>query len=544
MFRKNGRLVRFAIFFILAIYIALIYINYDTNKHTIENLSQNNQINMVKLYKQRLDEWLGLKIKIIASTAKILKELDPQSDYEPIRKNMQNAANIGEFLSVSLGYEDDMYIISSDEFVPKDYRATQREWYIKAVQNDSVIVTKPYDDAFIDMRLLAVASAFKSTKTGVQAVLSGDIKFNEIHTEIANINESLQGFAFLMTKEGEIIVAPNASSDKICKECTPAVDAITKNDSAQNLLRYKANGKNFILFYEPLQNSEWIFAMTLDENEILSPLRRNFMQNIVLAVILALLGVAAFYFLNILRERVKTNEQIMLSHSKIAAMGEMLVAATHQLKQPVSAMLIILGALKMKLQDRDSKLNFAQKFDEMSEIIKFMQKTLESFKNFYSSDNVKISVNLVDVLDEVLAIMTPITQINNIDLTLSYEKGDYETTLYPNYLKQIVINLISNSKDAICEKRGTGGGYIKITLLNEGENFEIIVEDDGVGIRDDFLDRLFREMQTTKGEKGSGNGLYICKLLAQNKLNGHIELVRAKEPTAFKLSFKKGGSDE
>lgn len=50
---------------------------------------------------------------------------------------------------------------------------------------------------------------------------------------------------------------------------------------------------------------------------------------------------------------------------------------------------------------------------------------------------------------------------------------------------------------------------------------------------------LFCEMQTTKGENGTGNGLYLCRLLAENKLNGTIEVASFSHPTIFELALKK-----
>ena len=64
------------------------------------------------------------------------------------------------------------------------------------------------------------------------------------------------------------------------------------------------------------------------------------------------------------------------------------------------------------------------------------------------------------------------------------------------------------------------------------------MEDNGAGVARKFIPRLFREMQTTKGEKGTGNGLYICKILAQNRLGGEISLVNAADPTVFEVKFK------
>lgn len=232
----------------------------------------------------------------------------------------------------------------------------------------------------------------------------------------------------------------------------------------------------------------------------------------------------------------------MLQHSKIASMGEMLVAITHQWRQPLSALLILIGMIKLNVQNSDhSDAVVENKIEEIIKIIHFMEQTLHSFKVFYQPNNEQKRVDLAEVLDEVVLIMKPIAQINTIELSFKYAKNlDYTVVLYPNYLKQIIINLVSNAKDALGEKSDlTQNSYIKILLDQNEQCYVIRVEDNGMGIQKEFISKLFCEMQTTKGENGTGNGLYLCKLLVENKLNGTIEIVSFANPTIFEVTLKK-----
>ena len=112
-------------------------------------------------------------------------------------------------------------------------------------------------------------------------------------------------------------------------------------------------------------------------------------------------------------------------------------------------------------------------------------------------------------------------------------------------MKQIIINLVSNAKDAIGEKSDpTQTSYIKITLDQNEQCYVIRVEDNGVGIQKEFINKLFCEMKTTKGENGTGNGLYLCKLLVENKLNGTIGIISFANPTIFEVTLKKGVNHE
>ena len=188
-----------------------------------------------------------------------------------------------------------------------------------------------------------------------------------------------------------------------------------------------------------------------------------------------------------------------------------------------------------------SEEKLLESFDKITEITKFMEQTLQSFKSFYKTTLEKECFDIATVIDEVVSIMKPIARIHNADLVFEYDHAkDFPLISYPNYLKQILVNLISNAKDAILEKNGIDEGHIIITLNEDEKCYIISVSDDGTGIKQDFNERLFKAMQTTKGAKGTGYGLYLCKLLVESKLSGSITLSNPSCPTVFTIFLPKG----
>ncbi len=99
-------------------------------------------------------------------------------------------------------------------------------------------------------------------------------------------------------------------------------------------------------------------------------------------------------------------------------------------------------------------------------------------------------------------------------------------------LSHIIINLISNSIEAIKEK-----GEVIITAHEELNSKCITIQDNGSGIPQDKIDLIFDLSFTTKG-KGSGVGLYIVKELA-DMMNIKIDVESTTEGTLFKLSVSK-----
>ncbi|ARU48063.1 cache domain-containing protein [Sulfurospirillum diekertiae] len=658
-------------FFLTFAYIVLVFINYDANKTMMQELVKTNQLNIVKGYKRQIDEWLSVKKRIVSSASTFLEKLDPKKNYHDIRQILQSAITTGEFRSVYIGYANDSFITGINWIAPLNYFPTERPWYKVGKERQSIAITLPYIDSDLLKEVVSIVSPIYNHNNGeLMAVLSSDLILDSIQKEILSINLPFNGFAFLVSKNGKILVSPDGFSEQKCNGCEPAISAILSNNEMVGTTTYGYNGKKYLVFYEPLENSDWIFATVLNEESIFGELNEQLFQNVIMAVsfsVFGILGLLLFLFLsrkifehkrlldsfahssshamaiidkhknvllindplrkllainesielgdsitqlkeiagNIellqtlieavhevmdctfnakiikipnndttecllvqimpiiekgskiegciltinditneyrLETHAKEHEQIMIQHSKMAAMGEMVGAITHQWRQPLAALLVLMGMLRIQVKDKIiSEDRLIESFDKAVEIVKFMELTLQAFKSFYKTGQEKEYFDSATVVEEVVSIMKPIARIHNIDLSFIYDyKKDYPMFSYSNYVKQILVNLISNAKDAILEKNSTSAeGHIIITLDETSECYVIRVEDDGVGIQKGFEEKLFKEMQTTKGHKGTGHGLYLCKLLIENKLNGTIKIISYANPTVFELTFLK-----
>ncbi len=102
-------------------------------------------------------------------------------------------------------------------------------------------------------------------------------------------------------------------------------------------------------------------------------------------------------------------------------------------------------------------------------------------------------------------------------------------------IERAILNLISNSSEVIPE----GCGFIKISTkkLENGKYFQIIVEDNGGGIPEENLDKIFEVFFTTKGHKGTGLGLPVVKKIIEEH-KGKIEVISEKgKGTSFILEI-------
>jgi signal transduction histidine kinase len=113
---------------------------------------------------------------------------------------------------------------------------------------------------------------------------------------------------------------------------------------------------------------------------------------------------------------------------------------------------------------------------------------------------------------------------------------------YKNEFEHVILNLISNSRDAIIEKRQrkemkrTEKGSIFIDFLNADGKVNIEVSDNGGGIRTEDIDRIFEPYFTTKEPtKGTGLGLYMSKVIVEEHMNGLLTVKNCDGGAIFSI---------
>lgn len=241
-------------------------------------------------------------------------------------------------------------------------------------------------------------------------------------------------------------------------------------------------------------------------------------------------------------------ERILIENSKMAALGEMSSAISHQWRQPLNALLLLVSDIEAKIEQiriqDNAKSEVLSRLGESRTNIELMDETINIFKNFYKESLQETKFNLLDIMDDILYICKPQIMIKGIHIQADYEIKDYEITSYSSYIKQVLLNLISNAKDELVKRKlldENFKAYIKISIVEEETRYIINVEDNGAGVGDDIKEHIFEPFFTTKGKEGTGMGLYLCKLIFDKKINGDIILSHASNPTIFSVVLYKNG---
>jgi len=241
--------------------------------------------------------------------------------------------------------------------------------------------------------------------------------------------------------------------------------------------------------------------------------------------------------------RVKTKEnnkqqQVIQEQSKLAAMGEMIGAIAHQWRQPLNALGLSIQNLENDFDDGHVDKAFIERYVKKNkETIGFMSRTIDDFRNFFRIDKGKETFGVKKAIDETIAIQE--AALKNIDIALEIIGEDFEIHGYRSEFQQVVLNLIGN---AIYEVKNIEIKQRRIQITLEGQTISVI--DNGYGVPEEILDRIFEPYFTTKEQgKGTGIGLYMSKIIVEENLGGRLSVINLKEGGAsFVIDFKKRAS--
>jgi two-component system C4-dicarboxylate transport sensor histidine kinase DctB len=207
------------------------------------------------------------------------------------------------------------------------------------------------------------------------------------------------------------------------------------------------------------------------------------------------------------RQKVEKNlqvaEQTLAQSSKLAALGEMSAAVSHELNQPLAAMKTYLAGAKLLLQRKrlDEALSSFQRIDDLIGRMSAITRQLKSYARKGGDDLVPVDV--LAALNGALEIMEPQLKLRQVSLSTSVPSTPVMILGDQLRLEQVVVNLLRNALDATSM---IDTPEIELLLIG-GETATLTVRDNGEGISD--LDDLFEPFFTTK-KPGDGVGLGLA----------------------------------
>jgi PAS domain S-box-containing protein len=242
-------------------------------------------------------------------------------------------------------------------------------------------------------------------------------------------------------------------------------------------------------------------------------------------------------------EALNKNEKLLIQQSKMAAMGEMIGNIAHQWRQPLN----IISSYMMRIENR----YFEDKLDDdfiddistkMNSTLQYMSKTIDDFRNFFKPSKERVRFNLYKAIQSMVSITMEQLKNHNINLNIHTDDKSISAISYENEFKQVIINIVNNAKDAILKRREhkeVDQGNVDIYISQEDEYAVVRIEDNGGGIPDDIIDKVFNPYFTTKFEaQGTGLGLYMSKTIIEKNMGGLLTVSNSEDGATFVIKIR------
>ncbi len=193
----------------------------------------------------------------------------------------------------------------------------------------------------------------------------------------------------------------------------------------------------------------------------------------------------------------------LVEAEKLASLGRVVASVAHEINNPLEGITNYLQLLLENMtEDAEERKYVELVMEGIHRIAGIVRRLLESSQNIMEE---KGDHNINHHIQNVTSLLQRKLAQSNITVNLFLDNGLPLIRCHPNQLEQVFINLILNSIDAMPQ-----GGIISITTQMENEHLLIKFTDNGCGIPDKDLPKIFEPFFSTKRGTGSGLGLWIC----------------------------------
>ena len=234
----------------------------------------------------------------------------------------------------------------------------------------------------------------------------------------------------------------------------------------------------------------------------------------------------------------REKDHLLIQQAKLASMGEMIGNIAHQWRQPLNNIGLLIQDLKNAHEFGDLDKEYLNvNVDKTMAIIQSMSATIDDFRYFFAPQKEPQKFSLAESVIKAISFVKASFKSNGIDIELDI-KDDITIEGFPNEYSQVLLNLLNNAKDVLIE-RDVKQPKVAIRLFREDDKALLTIRDNGGGIPEDIMDKIFEPYFSTKqDDKGTGIGLYMSKMIIENKGNEKLTAKNTKDGAEFRIEIQ------
>jgi two-component system, NtrC family, sensor kinase len=224
--------------------------------------------------------------------------------------------------------------------------------------------------------------------------------------------------------------------------------------------------------------------------------------------------------------------EILRDNQKLITLGRLAASIAHEINNPLESITNLLYLMEQSDPEKAAEyLKLAQR--ELSRVVQISKQTL----TFSRETRGAVRVQLPELIEEVLGLHSRRVGDKNLRVVRQYET--YEpVTVFPGEMRQVLSNLISNAIEATSER---GRIVIRIRAGHRwagrgARGLRLSIGDNGSGIPADVRQRLGEPFFTTKGQSGTGLGLWVTRSIL-SRYGGSLQLRSSVTPSRHGTVF-------
>ena len=379
-------------------------------------------------------------------------------------------------------------------------------------------------------------------------ILRATVDFNAFNDLVSNIRIGTTGIAFILNRTGDLQTKPHFDVGSLKGRYRGVLEAdleadkvLVANLTTDNVLLEEnpdSFGKSLIFAAAPLNNGRWILIFQQEVSDAFATWNTTKIIAVLLFLFWAVVVALFTYFMSrrmtlrieeVIIEKDKMSDQAVEA-GRLASIGELAAGIAHEINNPVAIMVEEAGWIQDLLAEDDPAT--ADNLDEIQRATtqiktqggrcKEITHKLLSFAR--KTDPTVKQIDLNEMVQEMITLVDQKTRYASVQIETQLGTGLPPVWASAAELQQVLLNLLNNSVDAM----DSSGGNIHISTQLNDDQIVLKIADNGIGIAEANLARIFDPFYTTKPVgQGTGLGLSICYGIIK-KLGGDIQVQSTK----------------
>ncbi len=365
-------------------------------------------------------------------------------------------------------------------------------------------------------------------EAGAYYILRASIDSDMLYKRILAHNLNATSDAFLINEDG-ILQTPSRHHGKVLEKCELPIPPYSATSEVIELTDQQ--GQPYILGYSHISNTPYILMETFRPQALMQnwlTTRNQLIAFLAVSIVLILIVIVAgtLWMVGKIREA-DLKRFRMLHHieytNKMASIGRVAAGVAHEINNPMAVINESAGMIKDLLSVEEPTEERERINRHVTSILKSVDRCsrithrLLGFARRMESHIEEI--DLRDLMEEVFGFLGKEALHRNIEIKTDFDPNVPPIASDKGQLQQVFLNILSNALEAV-----QNGGEVHVALRPSGRRWvEVVIRDNGPGIRQEDLDRIFEPFFTTKKQHGTGLGLSITYGIVQ-KLGGRIRV--------------------